>query len=132
MILYFRVLHWSLNLNLKLINVQYTMRISGMNFKEMTMMKSQSKRYSCDILSIVYKQSLLFKCTIIVKKIRIQLAVQRNKIRRRIRFILQEIHKKYLLRFHIIIIINKPYKECSFELLRSKLNEFCKNGLKLC
>lgn len=108
------------------------MRISGMNFKEMAMMRNQSKRYSCDIFSIIYKPSILFKSTIIIKKIRIQLAVKRNKIRRRVRFILQEIYKKYSPKFHLIIIINKSYDQCLFDVLHNKIHEFCKNALKLC
>lgn len=83
------------------------MRVKGMNFKEIQCIRAKNKKYGCDIFFAMYSKSVNFKCTIVIKKKLIALAVTRNKIRRRIRSIIQQVLKKTILNVHIMIILNK-------------------------
>ena len=63
------------------------MKIVGLNFKEVNKIRSGDsvRKFNTDLFTFIYRQDVSFGCAIVVKKKMIKLAVQRNKVRRRIR-----------------------------------------------
>lgn len=101
------------------------MRIKGLTFKEIGNIRSTKNvhRFNTDLFTFLYTYDLTLKCTIVVKKKIIKLAVKRNKIRRRIRSILSKYGEYGLC---IMMIGRKTFEDMSFDNISSDIDLFFK------
>lgn len=97
-----------------------------LKFQEIRNLRTNNRRYNCDIFSILYTLNDDFKCTIVAKKANIPLAVQRNKIRRQIKHIIRDLCKEYSINIHMMIITKSKYDCYVFSDLKEKITKFFK------
>lgn len=95
-----------------------------MTFKEIEAIRSGKNvnRYNSDLFTFFYIYNTnKIRCTIVVKKKMIKLAVKRNKIRRRIRAVMEK-YVEYPL--CIMMICKRDFDYMTFDRIKTDINMF--------